>query len=203
MNTYQAARKRTKEKIKKAFWRLYIENDFKRVTVNEIASAAGIHRSTFYAYFDTVGDVFDTIRDEQIEQIRKLSENVEKTEKSRKEFVLKLQEWYDENIDILRPLLIDYHSSSFSIRIRSVLADALKLNAEFPAFPDDPEIETIQDNILHGMIHILLRCLDSRTGSTLQYRIVHSMIESSKEQLIRIAAERNETGLIRRASASS
>ena len=62
MSEYKAARSRTRQKIESAFWKLYLEKDFRRVTVREIVQEAGIHRSTFYQYYESVGDIFDGIK---------------------------------------------------------------------------------------------------------------------------------------------
>ena len=70
MSEYKAARSRTRQKIESAFWKLYLEKDFRRVTVREIVQEAGIHRSTFYQYYESVGDIFDGIKEHQLFLLR-------------------------------------------------------------------------------------------------------------------------------------
>lgn len=55
---------RTRKQIVSAFWELYERDSIDRITVKEIVSKAGINRSTFYVYFDSVYDVLHSIEDE-------------------------------------------------------------------------------------------------------------------------------------------
>ena len=66
MSEYIAARSRTRAKIERAFWDLYLEKKFRRVTVLEIVQRAGIHRSTFYIYYQSVEDIFSAIKERQL-----------------------------------------------------------------------------------------------------------------------------------------
>ena len=59
MSQYLEAREKTIEKIEKAYFSLYIKD--KKITVSEICKIAGIHRSTFYFYYEWVDDVLDGI----------------------------------------------------------------------------------------------------------------------------------------------
>ncbi len=60
MNQYKEARERTKAKIENAYWDLMMDNE--RITVKKIIEKAGIHKSTFYFYYDWVDDVLAEIK---------------------------------------------------------------------------------------------------------------------------------------------
>ncbi len=60
MNQYKEARERTKAKIENAYWDLMMNNE--RITVKKIIEKAGIHKSTFYFYYDWVDDVLAEIK---------------------------------------------------------------------------------------------------------------------------------------------
>ena len=72
MSEYTAARNRTRAKIERAFWDLYLEKKFRRVTVREIVQRAGIHRSTFYIYFEAVEDIFSAIKERQLSLLQEV-----------------------------------------------------------------------------------------------------------------------------------
>ena len=72
MRTYDAARSKTKSAIVQAFWELYLLRDISKITVKDISEAAGIHRATFYLYFDSVYAVLDSIKSEQLEKLKKV-----------------------------------------------------------------------------------------------------------------------------------
>ena len=66
MGTYDATRIKTKNAIIQAFWKLYLQKDISKITVKDITEATGIHRATFYLYFDSVYAVLDWIKAEQL-----------------------------------------------------------------------------------------------------------------------------------------
>ena len=134
---------------------------FRRVTVQEIVQRAGIHRSTFYLYFQAVEDIFSAIKERQLS----LLEEVLATEgEGTARFVSllnALRDVYEENRIYLKPLVIDYHSSMFSRAYRQMLKDALKKDGNFPAYPEDSREYIILDNVMSGYIEMLLQFLDS------------------------------------------
>ena len=57
----------TRKRIMDACWDLYAVNPTNAVTVSAIVKAAGVHRSTFYEYFDDARSVLTAIEDELAE----------------------------------------------------------------------------------------------------------------------------------------
>ena len=154
-----AARSRTRTKIERAFWNLYLEKKFRRVTVQEIVQRAGIHRSTFYIYFQAVEDIFSAIKERQLS----LLEEVLATQGEERFIGLlnALREVYEENRIFLKPLVIDYHSSTFSRAYRQMLKDALKKDGNFPVYAEGSREYIILDSVMSGYIEMLLQLLDS------------------------------------------
>ena len=158
MSEYIAARSRTRAKIERTFWDLYLEKKFRRVTVQEIVQRAGIHRSTFYIYYQSVEDIFSAIKERQLS----LLEEVLATEgEGEARFVGLLNALRDVYGIYLKPLVIDYHSSMFSRAYRQMLKDALKKDGNFPAYPEDSREYIILDCVMSGYIEMLLQFLDS------------------------------------------
>lgn len=69
METYDTARNKTKTAIIKSFWKLYCKKDVSKITVRDITEATGIHRATFYLYYDNIFAVLDAIKNEQLEKL--------------------------------------------------------------------------------------------------------------------------------------
>lgn len=57
----------TRKRIMDAYWDLYAADPANAVTVSAIVKAAGVHRSTFYEYFDDARSVITAIEDELAE----------------------------------------------------------------------------------------------------------------------------------------
>ncbi len=112
MSEYSAARSRTRARIERAFWDLYLEKQFRRVTVQEIVQRAGIHRSTFYIYFQAVEDIFSGIKEHQLSLLQEVLATSGEGEEKFIGLLNALREVYNENRVFLKPLVIDYHSST-------------------------------------------------------------------------------------------
>ena len=161
MSEYTAARSRTRTKIERAFWNLYLEKKFRRVTVQEIVQRAGIHRSTFYIYFQAVEDIFSAIKERQLSLLEEVLATQGEGEDRFIGLLNALREVYEENRIFLKPLVIDYHSSTFSRAYRQMLKDTLKKDGNFPVYAEDSREYIILDSVMSGYIEMLLQLLDS------------------------------------------
>ena len=63
---------KTKAAIRGAFNKLVLQKDISEITISELVKEAGITRSTFYMYYNTVADVRNDIEDEIISHIDKI-----------------------------------------------------------------------------------------------------------------------------------
>lgn len=161
MSDYIAARSRTRAKIERAFWDLYLEKKFRRVTVQEIVQRAGIHRSTFYTYYQSVENIFSAIKERQISLLEEVLATEGEGEVRFINLLYALQNVYEENRIYLKPLVIDYHSSMFSRTYRQILKDTLKKDGSFPDYPEDSKEYRILDCVMSGYVEMLLQLLDS------------------------------------------
>ena len=161
MSDYIAARSRTRAKIERAFWDLYLEKKFRRVTVQEIVQRARIHRSTFYTYYQSVENIFSAIKERQISLLEEVLTTEGEGEVRFINLLYALQNVYEENRIYLKPLVIDYHSSMFSRTYRQILKDALKKDGSFPAYQEDSKEYRILDCVMSGYVEMLLQLLDS------------------------------------------
>ena len=186
MCAYLAARSRTREKIQRSFWSLYLEKNYRRVTVREITERAGIHRSTFYSHFDTVGDIFDSIKEQQLSLLREVMAIQDTEDNEFQTLMDALQQLYDENRMFLKPLLVDYHSSSFSRAYRQILKDTLKRDGGFPVYPEGTRAYFVLDCVMSGFIEQLIQCLEARELTTLEsFRLAHTMMEQGAKAALR------------------
>ena len=178
MSEYIAARGRTRAKIERAFWDLYLEKNFRRVTVQEIVQRAGIHRSTFYIYDQSVEDIFSAIKERQLSLLEGVLATEGEGEAKFVGLLNALRDVYEENRIYLKPLVIDYHRSMFSRAYRQMLKDALKKDGNFPAYPEGSKEYIILDSIMSGYIEMLLQFLDSGALSMEEaFRLSHYTME--------------------------
>lgn len=58
----------TKETLRDAFWKLYVEKPISHITVKDVTAVAGYNRGTFYHYYRDVYDVLEQIETEILDQ---------------------------------------------------------------------------------------------------------------------------------------
>ena len=110
-----------------------------------------------------------------------------------------LRQLYEENRLFLKPLLVDYHSSSFSKAYRQILKDGLRRDSGFPSYPEGSKEFFAVDCVMSGFIEQLIQCLDKDQLTMLEsFRLAHGMmVEGTVETLrkmfgIHSAAPRDE-----------
>ena len=62
----------TRARLMDAFWALYRERPMEKITVSSIVKLAGVHRSTFYEYFQDVYDVLEQIEKSLIDEMERI-----------------------------------------------------------------------------------------------------------------------------------
>lgn len=67
----------TKSNFIMAFWKLYEKKYLEKISIRELCELAGYNRTTFYAHFKDIYDLFDTAVDELIKPSRKIIMNIE------------------------------------------------------------------------------------------------------------------------------
>lgn len=60
----------TRKKIMDAFWTEYITTPITKITVSTITKSAGIHRSTFYEYFNDIYDLLEQFENDFLEVLK-------------------------------------------------------------------------------------------------------------------------------------
>lgn len=162
MGTYDGARARTKAAIETAFWNAYIEKGLRRVTVQEIAERAGVHRATFYMHYDSIDMVLDSIKARQIEQLNDVLSAPRSPDHDYEVFLCALQRHFEDNRTYLEPLVCDYTDNEFAFRYREILKNELRKDIDLPLYPQGTKEYFAIDTILSAFIETLLQTL--RTG---------------------------------------
>lgn len=133
MGTYDTARNKTKTAIIESFWKLYCKKDVSKITVRDITEATGIHRATFYLYYDNVFAVLDAIKNEQLEKLKYVCSTYTSSDNDYADFLKAMRRLYDENETI-----------------------------SWQQYPEDSTAYFIVDSVLSGMIETFVSCLQTR-----------------------------------------
>lgn len=126
MGTYDTARNKTKTAIIESFWKLYCKKDVSKITVKDITEATGIHRATFYLYYDNVFAILDAIKNEQLEKLKYVCSTYTSIDNDYADFLKAMRRLYDENETYLEPLLCQYRGNEFAVQYRQVMKSKLR-----------------------------------------------------------------------------
>lgn len=162
MGTYDAARNKTKNAIIQAFWKLYLQKNISKITVKDITDATGIHRATFYLYYDNVFAVLEAIKAEQFDKLQYVCTAYAACKSDHSDILSALQNLYDENEAFLEPLLCQYRDDKFALEYRQIMKAKIRSDIGWNQYPEGTTNHFIIDTILDGLIETLISCLRTR-----------------------------------------
>ncbi|WP_099468077.1 TetR/AcrR family transcriptional regulator [Konateibacter massiliensis] len=112
---------RTKALLIDAFWKLYRENDIRKISIKDITEKAGYNRSTFYQYFSDVYDLLSQMEDSLIQYI---TDNVKASLVSDigNDFIEQLAKLYDLKGEYISVLLSENGDPMFAEKLKSALS---------------------------------------------------------------------------------
>lgn len=179
MGTYDVARSKTKNAIIQAFWNLYLQKDISKITVKDITEATGIHRATFYLYFDSVYTVLDSIKSKQLDNLKKVCSTYTSSENGYETFLTAMRKLYDENEVFLQPLLCQHRGHEFASQYRQIMKNKLCKDIGWKQYPENSKEYLLIDSILSGMIETFICCLQTRViPLDCAYRIASKSVEN-------------------------
>ena len=116
-----------------AFWEILGTKPIGSITVRELSCSAGVHRSSFYLFFEDVYDLLDRAEERVFSQIESRLEGHGETPLS--EWMLSaMAGFYEVNAERLTALLGPMGDPSFARKLKSrlipVLGEKLSVNAE-------------------------------------------------------------------------
>lgn len=140
--------KNSKEHILRTAFRLFLQKNFKEVTMKEIVKETGLSKGAFYHYFESKEQLFlEVIKtyffEKMIVNYKKLNHN------SLKEFYHDYAKHMKKAIDGVEKEL-NFSSSSISMNYIIIMFDALRL---FPGFKD--KLKAFQDEELKAWTKII------------------------------------------------
>ena len=165
MGIYDSARAKTKRSITETFWNLYLQKDISKITVRDITEGTGIHRATFYLYYDNVFAVLDSIKQEQLDKLGEVCSTYASAENDYADFLGAMRKLYDENEIFLKPLLCQYRGNEFAAQYRQIMKNKLRNDIGWRQYPDGSKPFLVVDSVLSGLIEIFISFLQTRAFS--------------------------------------
>lgn len=159
MSQYLEAREKTIEKIEQAYFGLYIKE--RKITVSEICKIAGIHRSTFYFYFEWVDDVLKGIKDRLYKKLTDIIDSEDRQKGDFRQIQINLRAMFKEERYYLIPLVLEQRGGKFAIQYRELIKERFAEDLGIDYKTGNDVKNDVANCVLSGMIEIMLYELSS------------------------------------------
>ena len=159
MSEYKEARERTKAKIEDAYWDLMMNNE--RITVKKITGKAGIHKSTFYFYYEWVGDVLEGIKERMMDLLVSSIESRNREKGDFQQVMLEMRTMFRENRRYLVPLVLEQRGGEFAVKYREYIKEHLAEDIGVDYKTGNDVKNDVANCILSGLVEIMLYELSS------------------------------------------
>ncbi len=159
MSQYKDARERTKAKIEDAYWDLMMNNE--RITVKKIIEKAGIHKSTFYFYYEWVDDVLKEIK---TRMMRLLVATIESRSRANGDFqhvMIEMRKMFRENRKYLIPLVLEQRGGEFAVNYREYIKEHFAEDIGLDYKTGNDVKNDVANCVLAGLVEIMLYELSS------------------------------------------
>lgn len=160
MGTYENARLKTKQKIIKAFWRLYREKSIDKITVKDITDACKIHRATFYLHFADVYAVLERMEETLLNELKEICMFEDNAVRDSYEVAHKVYFHYLQRWEYLHYMLKEPAGSGFPAAYKAVLVEALCRMNRINLNEMTRKERTIAQVVLDGMVEMFIICAD-------------------------------------------
>lgn len=159
MSQYKEARERTKAKIEEAYWDLMISNE--RITVKKIIDKAGIHKSTFYFYYEWVDDVLEEIKKRLMDLLISTIESKERDAGDFRQVMIDMRKMFQQNRKYLVPLVLEQRGGEFAVNYREYIKKSFAEDIGLDYKTGNDVKNEVANCVLAGLVEIMLYELSS------------------------------------------
>ena len=159
MSQYKEARERTKTKIEDAYWDLMMNNE--RITVKKIIEKAGIHKSTFYFYYEWVDDVLAEIKTRMMNLLVSTIESKNRDDGNFQQVMIEMRKMFQENRKYLIPLVLEQRGGTFAVNYREFIKKRFAEDIGLDYKTGNNVKNDVANCVLAGLVEIMLYELSS------------------------------------------
>ncbi len=176
---------KTLKKIYDAFWSLYTRKEISRITVNAVTKEAGIHRSTFYLYFDDIYDLLKKAEEELLSEIEALPDTVQQNRETGQLGINDMiVDFYARNIEKINVLMGATGDPSFMFELKKRLIPMMF--SQFSVSEDDEDLQMGFDYMITAILSLLTYTYqnDPKADMEVTMRRIHVFIAAGILPLI-------------------
>ncbi len=159
MSQYIDARERTKAKIEDAYWDLMMNNE--RITVKKITEKAGIHKSTFYYYYEWVDDVLAEIKARLMDLLVSTIESKNRDKGDFQQVMIEMRTMFQKNRKYLVPLVLEQRGGEFAVHYREYIKEHFAEDIGLDYKTGNDVKNDVANCVLAGLVEMMLYELSS------------------------------------------
>ena len=160
MRQYKEARERTKARIEDAYWDLMISNE--RITVKKIIEKAGIHKSTFYFYYEWVDDVLVEIKTRMMDLLVSTIESKNRENGDFQQVMVEMRKMFQANRKYIVPLVLEQRGGEFAVKYREYIKEHFAEDIGLDYKTGNDVKNDVANCVLAGLVEIMLYELSSK-----------------------------------------
>lgn len=140
-------RQATKKKMQDALMELYSQYEFQKITVTLLCKECGLHRSTFYLYYNSVDEILREIEHDILAQIREFSgrfnvfgnkeQSLEEIIRQTEPHMIEFYEWQFTKRHYLNPLLGAYGDPYFIQHYEEIIQEDIRPALAFMGYDSE------------------------------------------------------------------
>ena len=183
MSQYKEARERTKTKIRDACWDLLMNDE--RLTVKKITGKAGIHKSTFYFYYECADDVLKEIKARLMDELVSAVESQNRADGDFQQVMAEMRKTFRENRKYLVPLVLEQRGGDFAVRYREYIKEHLAEDIGLDYRTGNDVKNDVANCVLAGLVEMMLYELSSEIiPDEFTYKIGYGIIQEGVSETL-------------------
>ncbi len=145
---------RSKNMIKKAFFELLEEKEYKKITVTDIVKKADLNRSTFYAHYLDVRAITEELENEVIDKMMELLKKFKFKNffNNPTPLLLEISRFLESNEAEYRILLKINDTEIFLKKLRDIFSNYMRLDTDIPNYLSDTKMVNLRISYFSGGI---------------------------------------------------
>lgn len=188
---------RTNKYLKKGLTQLMNEENYSKITIQQLANAANINRSTFYLHYKSKDDFLNSIVEETIDELIEYVKRDPMNEDAifDTEFKLsfyRLLEYIELNFEFIKVLIMNMNNTYF----RTLLVEKVREEIYYPLFKKngvdiDFKKDIILNHTIFGHLGVIERWMNSEVeyGSHYIAKVLNEISNHPVNQLLEIEYE--------------
>ncbi|MDO4838608.1 MAG: TetR/AcrR family transcriptional regulator [Clostridia bacterium] len=173
------------EMLRRAYAKLILEKDAKKITVIDVADRAGLSRSTFYLHYEDINALKENVKANFEDRFNKCVDDasIDTLKVTPADILERFEQFFSESEDMCKWLLRTPHYADFLERMKKVFTKSICLSLERNGVPCTAEAAMLPYWLSACMSELYTRYLQEDVACTLQQinkkllRLYHAEME--------------------------